>query len=155
MVLKDSCSATRGNTTHARARPAGLPAGLVGGQAQHRGMARMSVEQREPVVDGSVPCGRGQFVEEDFGGESRYAKSPPSATIAPAPDLGIGGVQLDLQVGHRVGKIGRAFDRGRVDAVLTITDSEGGAGDDGLADDALRPRQRPAARSSAARMRCR
>src|SRR5262249_45160811 len=67
-------------------------------------------------------------------GVGRAHRAPPLHRHA-----GPGRVQLDAEVGDRVGKVGRAFHRGRVDAVLHHHGLERRAGEYRLPGDAVLP----------------
>ena len=84
---------------------------------EHRPVARLVLQQREPELERVLARGLRQLVDEHLGREGRVGgadRAPPQHRHA---DVG-GRDELDPEVRHGVGQVDGALDRGRVDAVL-------------------------------------
>lgn len=92
------------------------PAGAGGRQLQHFAVARVRGQQGQAIGHRVLAGRHGGLVDQGFGGERRMRV--PHRAVPQDRHGHIGGrMQLHLQVGHRVGEVGQALDRDRVDAV--------------------------------------
>ena len=110
-------------------------------------MARVLAEERAAQLERVPLRGARDLVEEALGGEGGVRRADRAPPLHRHADLRR--VQVDGEVRDRVGQGGCAFHRGGVDAVLHQHRFERGAGEDRLADDAVAPRDQPAARVEA------